>query len=108
MPTLLTQNQSFVLLPTVKAVAFFCNGLPNTGCAAVYEMSDVFLCLFFYCLNINPLKSCTKAVVSNLIKRCIHPSDFNKAVSCCRCEAVVLLWPFVFRVTCLDIVPSLK
>lgn len=46
MPTLLTQNQSFVLLPVIIAVAL-CNSLPNTGCAAVYEMSDVSLPFFF-------------------------------------------------------------
>lgn len=67
MPTLVTQNQSFVLLPEITAVTFGSDS-PNTGCAAVYEMSDVSLCLFFYCLNINLLKSCTEAVVSNLIK----------------------------------------
>lgn len=68
---------------------------------------DVLLCMrrqmyffaFFFpcnCLNINLLKSCTKAVVSDLIKCRFHPSDFNKAVSCSYCEAVDLLWPFVF------------
>lgn len=46
-PTLLTQNQSFVLLPIITAVAL-CNCSPNTGYAAVYEMSDVFLCLFCF------------------------------------------------------------
>ncbi len=50
----------------------------------------------FYCLNMNLLKSCTKAVVSNLTKWCFHPSDLNKAVSCRYCEAVDLSWPFVF------------
>lgn len=50
---------------------------------------------FFICLNrlnIILLKSCTKAVVSDLIKWCFHPSDVNKAVSCSDREAVDLLW----------------
>lgn len=101
-PTLLTQNQSFVLLPKVPAVAVG-NGLPNTGFAAVYELSDVgFFCLSFFsssflnCLNIILLNSCNKAVVSNLIKWCFHPSGFNKAVSRSYCEAEDLLWLFMF------------
>lgn len=59
-------------------------------CCCVWDVWCTFFSLlsFFYCLNINPLKSCTKAVVSNLMKQCIHPSHFNKAVSCCCCEAV--------------------
>lgn len=45
-PTLLTQNQSFVLVPKIMAVAV-CSRLPDKGCAAVYKMSDFFfLCLF--------------------------------------------------------------
>lgn len=92
MPTLLTQNQSFVLLPEITAVAFWV----TQGRAAVYEMSDVISLPFFYCLNRNLLKSCSRAVVSNLIRQRFHPSDLNKAVSRSYCEAVDLLWPFVF------------
>lgn len=45
-PTLLTQNQSSALLPLKKNLKkLFFSG--NTGRAAVYETSDVFLCDFF-------------------------------------------------------------
>lgn len=73
----------------------------NTGRAAVYETSDVFLFLlflfFFNRLNINLLKELRqKQWFQTLIKkkRRFHPSDANKAVSCSYCEAGESLWPF--------------
>lgn len=97
-PTLLTQNQSSVLSPKRDFAAV---AVGNTGRAAVYETSDVFLCLlflfFFNRLNINLLKELRqKQWFQTLIKkkRRFHPSDVNKAVSCSYCEAGESLWPF--------------
>lgn len=70
-------------------------------CCCVWAVWCIFLPFFFFffflnCLYIILLNSCNKAVVSNLIKWCFHPSGFNKAVSCSYCEAEDLLWLFMF------------
>lgn len=87
----------------------------NTGRAAVYETSDVFLCLLFLFsfnrLNINLLKELRqKQWFQTLIKK---NDAFIHQTLTKRSHAVIVrlenhCGPFVFRVTCLDIVPSLK
>lgn len=111
-PTLLTQNQSSVLSPKRDFAAV---AVGNTGRAAVYETSDVFLCLLFLFsfnrLNINLLKELRqKQWFQTLIKK---NDAFIHQTLTKRSHAVIVrlenhCGPFVFRVTCLDIVPSLK
>lgn len=82
-----------------------CGSWWNKGHAAVFERSDVLLCLFLKktnnnsnkktCLNMNLLKSCTEAVVPSLTS--VHDAyihHFQKPNN--NMEAVDLLWRLVF------------
>lgn len=86
MPTLLTLNRSFVLLPKVAA----------------FGGEDVLPCMrrlmfislpFFSCLNINLWKSCSPAAVPNLIYAEFLLARVNVAASCGSCEALDSVWP---------------